>query len=86
MTSTVEFIENTLQKAFQPEYLSVEDQSHQHIGHAGAKEGGHYHITISCKAFEGLSTLQCHRMIYQTVEPLKDNGIHALSISLKRTI
>lgn len=83
MTNTLEFIETRLQQAFEPEYLVVEDQSHLHVGHAGAKEGGHYRVTISSKHFQGVNRLACHRKIYETLEPLKEHGIHALSISLK---
>jgi len=76
---TKEKIELLLTQAFQPSYLQVVDDSHKHIGHAGASQGGHYNVTIVSKSFEGKKLLESHRMIYQALEPVK-SSIHALAI------
>jgi len=72
-------IELLLTQAFKPVFLQVIDESHKHIGHKGAWEGGHYRVTIVSKVFEGKKLLECHRMIYQALEPIK-SSIHALAI------
>ncbi len=63
--------------------VQVTDNSHQHIGHAGAQGGGHYSVQIISEQFNRLSTLQRHRLVYQTVTDWIPNQIHALSIQAK---
>ena len=64
----------------EPQSLAIEDESHLHAGHAGAKEGGHYKITIVAAAFAGHNTVRRHRMIHEAVGDLMRGRIHALSI------
>jgi BolA protein len=66
--------------ALEPLSLAIEDESHLHAGHAGAKEGGHYKITIVAAAFNGHNTVKRHRMIHAAVGDLMRGRIHALSI------
>ena len=75
-------IEGILQNEFEPHYLDVIDESHNHIGHAGAKEGGHFQVLIVSEAFHGKSLLERHRMVYEALKPIK-TSIHALSIYAK---
>src|ERR1041385_4705162 len=77
----VEEIRRRLTETFRPISLHVEDQSHLHPGHAGARSGGgHYSITIIAPAFAGKTPVQRHRMVYDAVRELMRNQIHALSI------
>lgn len=64
-----------------PLSLDVVDESSKHIGHEGAKSGGHYHVAIVSQQFDGKTTQLRHRMIYSALGDLMRNGIHALSIS-----
>ena len=73
-------IENTLRAALQPLELSITDDSHLHAGHAGARAGGHYTVRIVSPAFEGLSRVARHRLVYDALQGLIQNGIHALAI------
>ncbi len=66
-----------------PTQLDIEDESHKHAGHAGAREGGHFRLLIVSPRFAGLSTMQRHRLVYDAVGDLKAAGIHALSIKAK---
>ncbi len=66
--------------ALSPQSLVIDDESHLHAGHAGAKEGGHYKITIVATAFAGHNTVKRHRMIHTAVGDLMRGRIHALSI------
>ena len=58
-------IEATLLAAFAPLELVVQDDSHLHVGHAGAREGRHFSVVITAEAFRGLSRLRRHRLRQQ---------------------
>ncbi len=76
-------IETRLQQALAPQSLSVQDDSHQHAGHAGAKEGGHYSVSIVSDRFTGLNRVARHRLVYHSMGELMQNGIHALAIDAR---
>lgn len=76
----VAFIRATLAQAFSPLELDVHDDGAAHIGHAGAREGGHYRVDIVAPAFAGQTTLQRHRLVYEALGDLRARGIHALAI------
>src|SRR5215467_8249853 len=75
-------ITEKLRTAFAPQSLDVEDESHQHAGHAGHRPGGetHYRVYIVSKAFQGKSRLERHRMVNETLAAELQGGIHALAI------
>jgi BolA protein len=64
----------------QPLHIEIEDDSHLHAGHAGNMGGGHYRLTIVSRAFEGLSHVKRHQLVFQHVDALMGSAIHALSI------
>ncbi len=67
--------------ALQPNRLEIEDESHLHAGHAGAREGkGHFRVTLEADAFTGLPPIKCHRLVYEALGDLMDTDIHALAI------
>ncbi|MEQ8661042.1 MAG: BolA/IbaG family iron-sulfur metabolism protein, partial [Gammaproteobacteria bacterium] len=48
----VDLIRDALQAAYTPARLEVVDDSHLHVGHAGAREGkGHFSVVIVADAF-----------------------------------
>ncbi|HKX56852.1 MAG TPA: BolA family protein [Xanthomonadales bacterium] len=70
-----------LQQALQPEILEIADESHHHVGHAGARDGrGHFRLHVVSAAFSGLSPLQRHRLVYAALGELMQTDIHALAI------
>ena len=74
-------IERRLREAFEPEALDVEDQSHLHAGHEGAKDGrGHFRVMIVSDAFAGMNAIARHRAVYAAMGELMTTDIHALSI------
>jgi BolA protein len=73
-------IEQALAQALQPSELAVRDDSHLHAGHAGAREGRHFSVTICSTRFEGLSRVGRHRLVYDALASLMPRGIHALAI------
>jgi BolA protein len=76
---TIELLRQRL-ATLQPESISIDDDSHRHAGHAGAREGGHYQLQIVAQVFAGKSTIARHRMIYDAAGDLMRGRIHALSI------
>lgn len=64
----------------EPRHLEIVDDSARHAGHAGAKEGGHYRLTIVSPRFSGCGTMQRHRLIYEALGAMMRGEIHALSI------
>jgi BolA family transcriptional regulator, general stress-responsive regulator len=73
-------IEADLRRALQPESFELQDDSHLHAGHAGAREGGHYTVRIVAGCFAGLGRVARHRLVYSALGPLAPRGIHALAI------
>jgi BolA protein len=70
-----------LEQALTPEHLSIEDESHLHKGHAGARDGrGHFRLSMVAEAFNGKRGMQRHRMVYQALGDMMQTDIHALSI------
>ncbi len=76
-------IEATLRATFAPDSLTVVDDSHLHAGHAGAREGRHFSVSITSARFEGLGRVDRHRLVYDALHPLMPRGIHALAIDAR---
>jgi BolA protein len=65
-----------------PVALHIVDDSHHHVGHAGAAGGGgHYQVQIVSEAFRNQPSLARHRMVYAALAPLMQQRIHALVIN-----
>lgn len=79
----LERMQQMIQEALKPTQLEVIDDSHKHIGHAGAKEGkGHFTVVIKSEALEGKRMLQQHRMVYEVLGDMMETDIHALAIKV----
>ncbi len=80
----VERIRAALEAAFAPSRLEVEDDSHRHAGHAGARDGrGHFNVLIVSPAFAGKAPLARHRAVYAALGDMMQTDIHALSIQAR---
>ena len=80
----VAHIRQALESAFAPSLLVVNDDSHQHAGHAGARDGrGHFSVEIVSTAFLGMAPLARHRAVYQALGEMMATDIHALSIEAR---
>jgi BolA protein len=74
-------IRAAIERALAPVSLEIEDESHRHAGHAGARDGrGHFRVDVVSRAFEGLGPLARHRAVYAAVGELMATDIHALAI------
>ena len=83
MSVTAEAIEQALRARLAPEAVAVRDDSHLHVGHAGAREGRHFSVAITSSRFEGLARLERHRLVYDALRDLMPRGIHALAIDAR---
>jgi BolA protein len=78
--STEELIRERLSRLI-PDTLEVFDDSREHAGHEGAKEGGgHFQLVIVSREFAGKSAVARHRLVYDALSDLMPKRIHALAI------
>jgi BolA protein len=79
-----EQIRERLVAALAPSELAVDDESHKHAGHAGARDGrGHFRVRVVSAAFAGQAPLARHRAVYAALGELMQTDIHALAIDAR---
>lgn len=85
MTAIAERITRKLTEAFAPQELRVIDESHQHQGHGGWREGGetHFRVDIVSEAFAGKSRLERHRLVNAALAQELADRVHALAIAAR---
>ena len=77
----VELIQKRLETELSPDSLKIVDESHLHVGHAGARDGkGHFKVVISSHQFKGISLIERHKLVYGALASMMETDIHALSI------
>ncbi len=80
----VDRIRERLSTALTPALLEVNDDSHKHAGHAGARDGqGHFSVSIVSAAFIGKLPLARHRLVYGALGDMMTTDIHALAITAR---
>jgi len=79
---TADIITDKLTRAFAPQSLAVEDESHLHAGHAGHRPEGqtHYRVYIVSDSFSGKTRLERHRLVNAVLAAELAGGVHALAI------
>lgn len=81
MNDRVEGIRTRLREALDTDEISVIDESHQHVGHPGARTGlGHFTVIARSPAFTGKSMIERHRLVYGALGEMMQTDIHAVSI------
>jgi BolA family transcriptional regulator, general stress-responsive regulator len=83
MSVAAQDIEAALQARLAPTRMEVQDDSHLHAGHAGAREGRHFSVRLTSERFNGLSRVARHRLVYDALHTLIPQGIHALAIDAR---
>jgi len=66
-----------LEVAFDPQYLTVENESHRHNVPPGSES--HFKVTIATTAFEGQRLVQRHQSVNRTLKEVLES-IHALAL------
>ncbi|PSB92126.1 BolA family protein [Candidatus Pandoraea novymonadis] len=80
MSNIEDVIETRLRTTLRPIEFTLKNDSSRHTGHASAAAGGHYQIRIVSAAFIGQNHVERHRLVYDALADLMENGIHALVI------
>lgn len=78
----VAMIRERLEAALPVQHIEIEDESHLHAGHAGARDGGgHFRVLVVSEDFRDKRPLQRHRLVYDAMgDAMRRDTIHALSI------
>jgi BolA protein len=73
-----------LTEKFAPAFLEVIDESMQHHGHAGWREGGetHFRVRIATRHFDGMSRIAQHRAVMDALDAELKGSVHALAIEV----
>jgi BolA protein len=80
---TAQALRARLEELLAPTWLEVIDESMAHMGHAGSDgtgSGTHFRVRIASPAFDGLSRVARHRLVYDALRTFVDRGLHALAI------
>jgi BolA protein len=74
-----------LSAGLSPAALTVTDESHQHHGHSGWREGGetHFRVEMVAAAFAGKSRVERHRIVNGLLAAELAGSVHALALSLR---
>jgi BolA protein len=74
-----------LTAALAPDRLEVLDESAQHHGHAGWRDGGetHFRVRAVAAAFSGKSRVERHRLVNAALAAELAGTVHALALELK---
>ena len=81
MKPTHDALLERFRRAFPDATIQVEDESHLHVGHAGAAGGaGHFRVQVIGARFKGLQHIARHRLVYDAVSDWIPTRVHALNI------
>lgn len=82
-----ERITQKLTEAFAPVHLEVIDESEQHRGHGGYREGGetHFKVIMKSEAMNDLSRVARQRAVYKTLDAELTERVHALALQIDGT-
>lgn len=77
-------IEAKLQAGFAPEALEVIDESEQHRGHGGWREGGetHFRVVMKATSLSDLSRVARSRAVHKALAEELAGPVHALALDL----
>jgi BolA protein len=80
----VERIRASLEQSLHPTQLQIEDESHRHAGHEGARDGrGHFRVPIVVADFTGMPLIKRHQRVYAALGDLMRTDIHALALETR---
>ncbi|HXR62271.1 MAG TPA: BolA family protein [Rudaea sp.] len=84
MNGRIERIRASLEQALHPLELQVDDESHRHAGHEGARDGrGHFRVHIVAAEFAGQPLIRRHQRVYAALGDLLRTDIHALALDTR---
>lgn len=80
--SVAQRIRERLEAGLAPLSLSITDDSHRHLGHAGARPEGetHFRVEVVSASFAGKNRVERQRMVYALLAAELSTAIHALQL------
>jgi len=78
-------IRDTLEREFKPDTLIIKNVSDRHQGHAESNNTGesHFNITIVSPRFDNMTRIERQRTVMKFLEPLFEDGLHAVSLKIR---
>lgn len=78
-------IHEKLVRDFQPDTVEVIDESEQHRGHAGWRDGGetHFRVRMVANVFTGQGRVARQRAVNKTLAEELATTVHALAMELR---
>ena len=73
-------IKSRLKKTMAIDHLTIMDDTGKHLRHQHYDGGRHFKIIIVSSTFEGVSLLDRHKLVYQALDGMIKNEIHALGL------
>lgn len=67
-----------LQKAFEPAFLDVENESYRH--NVPPESETHFKVTLVSSSFEGVRSVKRHQAVYGTLASWLAGPVHALAL------
>lgn len=79
-----ETIQAKLSAAFEPDFISIVDESENHRGHGGWREGGgtHFRVEMRSAAFDGMGRVERSRAVHRVLHEELAGRVHALALDL----
>lgn len=74
-------IVQVLSEKLKPSHLEVIDESHMHSRRTKESPETHFKVIVVSDQFKGLSKVKRQQLVYSHLQPLFDQGLHALSQS-----
>lgn len=83
--SVAETLRTKLVSAFSPEHLEVIDESEQHRGHGGWREGGesHFRIVMTASRLAGQTRVAQQRAVNRVLAEELAGPVHALAMEIR---
>ncbi len=80
-----ERLHDKLTQAFTPDHLEVIDESEQHRGHGGWREGGetHFRVRMISAEFQGQGRVARQRAVNKCLADELATTVHALAMELR---
>lgn len=77
-------LQDKLTAAFSPLELDVVDESEQHRGHAGWREGGqtHFRVRMRARSLDGMTRVERSRAVHRVLHDELSGPVHALALDL----
>ena len=73
-------IKSRLKNIMAIDHLTIMDDTGRHLRHQHYDGGRHFKIIIVSSTFEGVSLLDRHKLVYQALNGMIKNDIHAIGL------